>query len=54
MVDQHGQRYELTGSIGAGGQGVVCTTNYPNVLVKVAQVTGVRTPEQKRESSLTG
>lgn len=49
VVDQHGQRYELTGSIGAGGQGVVCTTNYPNVLVKVAQVTGVRTPEQKRE-----
>ena len=38
VVDQHGQSYELTGSIGEGGQGIVCTTNYPNVLVKVSTV----------------
>jgi DNA-binding helix-hairpin-helix protein with protein kinase domain len=37
LVDQHGQSYELTGRIGEGGQGIVCTTNYPNVLVKVAR-----------------
>jgi hypothetical protein len=35
VLDQHGQSYELTGRIGEGGQGIVCTTNYPNVLVKV-------------------
>lgn len=48
VIDQHGQRYELAGRIGAGGQGVVCTTNYPNVLVKVADVQA-RTPEEKQE-----
>ncbi|EIM98057.1 putative kinase [Paraburkholderia hospita] len=37
VVDQHGHAYELTGRIGEGGQGVVCTTDYPNVLVKVAR-----------------
>ncbi len=37
VVDQHGQTYELTGRVGEGGQGIVCTTNYPNVLVKVAR-----------------
>lgn len=37
VLDQHGQSYELTGLIGEGGQGIVCTTNYPNVLVKVAR-----------------
>lgn len=37
VVDQHGQHYELTGRIGEGGQGIVCTTNHPNVLVKVAR-----------------
>lgn len=37
VVDQHGQSYELTGRVGEGGQGIVCTTNYPNVLVKVAR-----------------
>jgi DNA-binding helix-hairpin-helix protein with protein kinase domain len=37
VLDQHGQSYELTGRIGEGGQGIVCTTNYPNVLVKVAR-----------------
>lgn len=44
VVDQHGQSYELTGRIGEGGQGIVCTTNYPNVLVKVARTT----TEEKR------
>ncbi|NGM87474.1 protein kinase [Parapusillimonas sp. SGNA-6] len=39
VQDQHGQSYELTGRIGEGGQGIVCTTNYPNVLVKVARAT---------------
>ena len=37
VLDQHGQTYELTGRIGEGGQGIVCTTNYANVLVKVAR-----------------
>lgn len=39
VLDQHGQAYELTGRIGEGGQGIVCTTNYPHVLVKVAHAT---------------
>jgi DNA-binding helix-hairpin-helix protein with protein kinase domain len=39
VLDQHGQSYELTGRIGEGGQGIVCTTNYPNVLVKIARAT---------------
>ena len=38
VTDQHGKSYELTGKIGAGGQGVVWTTNYPNVLVKIARL----------------
>ena len=46
VLDQHGQSYELTGRIGEGGQGIVCTTNYPNVLVKVARAT----TEEKRNS----
>ncbi|CAM3862949.1 protein kinase-like protein [Kerstersia gyiorum] len=46
VLDQHGQSYELTGRIGEGGQGIVCTTNYPNVLVKVARAT----TEEKRVS----
>lgn len=45
-MDQHGHTYELTGRIGEGGQGVVCTTNYPNVLVKVARASS----EEKRAS----
>jgi serine/threonine protein kinase len=35
VTDNKGQCYELTGKVGEGGQGIVCTTNYPNVLVKV-------------------
>ncbi len=46
VLDQHGQCYELTGRIGEGGQGIVCTTNYPNVLVKVSRAT----TEEKRNS----
>lgn len=46
VLDQHGQSYELTGRIGEGGQGIVCTTNYPNVLVKVSRAT----TEEKRSS----
>jgi DNA-binding helix-hairpin-helix protein with protein kinase domain len=30
-------RYDLTGKIGEGGQGMVCTTQYANVLVKVSK-----------------
>lgn len=46
VLDQHGQSYELTGRIGAGGQGTVYTTNYPNVLVKISRAT----TEEKRAS----
>ena len=38
VYDQYGTEYELTGSIGSGGQGTVCTTQYPRVLVKVANL----------------
>lgn len=38
VYDQYGTEYELTGSIGSGGQGTVCTTQYPKVLVKVANL----------------
>ncbi|WP_158527404.1 protein kinase domain-containing protein [Pelagibaculum spongiae] len=34
-IDNLGQRYRLTGALGEGGQGKVCLTNFPNVLVKV-------------------
>ena len=37
VVDAHGSHYELTGKLGEGGQGTVCTTNYPNVLVKISK-----------------
>jgi len=37
VTDSFGQTYELTGKLGEGGQGTVCTTNHPNVLVKVAR-----------------
>lgn len=46
VIDQHGQSYELMGRIGEGGQGIVCTTNYPNVLIKVARTV----TEEKRAS----
>ena len=46
VLDQHGQSYELTGRIGEGGQGIVCTTNYPNVLVKIA-----RAPTEEKRAS---
>lgn len=35
--DDHGVEYELIQKIGEGGQGVVCRTRYPNVLVKVSR-----------------
>lgn len=44
VIDQHNQCYELTGRVGEGGQGIVCTTNYPKVLVKIARLT---TDEQR-------
>ena len=37
VVDAHGSHYKLTGKLGEGGQGTVCTTNYPNVLVKISK-----------------
>lgn len=49
VIDQHGQCYELTGRIGDGGQGVVCTTNYQNVLIKIGDPKPVRTLEEKQE-----
>ncbi|MBS0602399.1 MAG: protein kinase [Proteobacteria bacterium] len=35
VYDQHGTAHILTGMLGEGGQGIVCTTERPNVLVKV-------------------
>lgn len=35
--DAKGQPYELTGMLGSGGQGVVCTTSIPNVLAKIVR-----------------
>jgi serine/threonine protein kinase len=35
--DSKGTSYDLTGKIGEGGQGMVCTTQYPGVLVKVSK-----------------
>lgn len=35
VTDSSGHSYELTGKIGQGGQGIVCTTAYPNILVKI-------------------
>lgn len=35
--DSKGTAYELTSKIGEGGQGMVCATQYPNVLVKVSK-----------------
>ncbi len=46
--DQHDHPYELTERIGEGGQGIVWTTNYPNVLVKV-----VRTKTEEMRNSWT-
>ncbi len=37
VLDSRGTTYELTEKIGEGGQGVVCRTQYPNVLVKVSR-----------------
>jgi DNA-binding helix-hairpin-helix protein with protein kinase domain len=39
VQDQHGHTYQLTGRVGEGGQGIVCTTNYPGVLIKITRVT---------------
>lgn len=49
VIDQHGHPYELTGKIGEGGQGIVCSTNYPNVLVKITRATS----DEKRTSWVT-
>ena len=35
--DSKGTSYDLTGKIGEGAQGMVCTTQYPGVLVKVSK-----------------
>ena len=37
VIDAHGGTYELKHKLGEGGQGMVCTTQYPNVLVKVSK-----------------
>ncbi|WP_051785978.1 serine/threonine protein kinase [Endozoicomonas numazuensis] len=47
VTDQYGTDYELTGLVGAGGQGTVCSTQYPEVLLKIFnQKSSV---EQKKE-----
>ena len=33
--DTHGTSYQLKGKVGEGGQGIVCSTDRPGVLVKV-------------------
>lgn len=45
VTDGNGHAFELTGKVGAGGQGVVCTTSIPGVLAKVARP-GM--PEERR------
>ena len=35
VYDSQGHQYELTGSIGEGGQGMVCSTDRPGTLVKI-------------------
>lgn len=47
VTDGKGHAFELTGKVGAGGQGVVCTTSIPGVLAKVARP-GM--PEERRAS----
>lgn len=47
-TDHRDQIYELTGMVGQGGQGAVCTTTYPNVLVKIFTGEG----DEKREEWL--
>lgn len=37
VQDRQGAIYELTGKLSEGGQGVVCRTQFPGVLVKVAR-----------------
>lgn len=44
VTDTCGHNYELTGKIGHGGQGIVCTTVYPNILVKI----GTQESEERR------
>lgn len=48
--DKSGTAYELTGKLGEGGQGMVCSTQFPNVLVKVSKLptTDPRTLEWHR------
>jgi eukaryotic-like serine/threonine-protein kinase len=36
VTDTSGQEFELVKKIGQGGQGVVCTTQVDNVLVKMS------------------
>ena len=35
--DRQGTAYELTGKLAEGGQGVVCQTQFKNVLVKIGR-----------------
>lgn len=37
VLDEKGFEYEITGKIGEGGQGIVCSTNHPNILIKVSR-----------------
>lgn len=36
VTDYHGTSYSLVKKIGEGGQGMVLTTNHPNLVVKVS------------------
>ncbi len=37
VQDRRGTNYELTGKLSEGGQGIVCRTQFPNVLVKIGK-----------------
>ena len=39
VYDSQGNQYELTGKIGEGGQGIVCSTDRPGTLVKIINTT---------------
>ncbi len=51
VKDIHGLEYELLSKLGEGGQGIVCKTNYPNVLVKISKPL-LEDEKKKREDQL--
>lgn len=49
VTDTFGQEFELVKKIGQGGQGVVCTTQVDNVLVKMS----TQRDKDKKENGLS-